>query len=72
MNQGPKNHVAADAGKTVKVGDHHSHPHPECGPMPLQAGTKTKESYHESAKVLRYESLNVIIFRAFNLSCFRD
>ena len=27
---------------------------------------------HESTKIRRHESLKVVLFRAFNLSCFRD
>ena len=27
---------------------------------------------HKSTKIQRHESLNVVLFRAFNLSCFRD
>ena len=27
---------------------------------------------HESTKIRRHKSLNVVLFRAFNLSCFRD
>ena len=27
---------------------------------------------HESTKIRRHESRNVVLFRAFNLSCFRD
>jgi hypothetical protein len=36
MNQGPKNHVAADPGKTVKVGVLHSHRYPDRGPEPTE------------------------------------
>jgi hypothetical protein len=31
-----------------------------------------KKIDHESTKIRRHESQNVILFRAFNLSCFRD
>ena len=31
-----------------------------------------KKIDHESTKIRRHESLNVVLFRAFNLSCFRD
>ncbi len=31
-----------------------------------------KKNDHESTKIRRHESLNVVLFRAFNLSCFRD
>ena len=33
---------------------------------------KIKKIDHESTKIRRHESLNVVLFRAFNLSCFRD
>ena len=31
-----------------------------------------KKIDHESTKIRRHESLNVVLFRAFNFSCFRD
>jgi hypothetical protein len=31
-----------------------------------------KKIDHESTKIRRHESLNVVLFRVFNLSCFRD
>ncbi len=31
-----------------------------------------KKIDHESTKIQRHESLNVVLFRVFNLSCFRD
>jgi hypothetical protein len=31
-----------------------------------------KKIDHESTKKRRHESLNVVLFRTFNLSCFRD
>jgi len=37
-----------------------------------QTGLKIKKIDHESTKIQRHESLNVVLFRAFNLSCFRD
>ncbi len=31
-----------------------------------------KKIDHESTKIRRYESLKFVLFRVFNLSCFRD
>ena len=31
-----------------------------------------KKIDHESTKIRRHENLDVVLFRAFNLSCFRD
>ena len=36
-----------------------------------QTGLKIKID-HESTKIRRHESLNVVLFRVFSLSCFRD
>jgi len=39
-------------------------------PNPDKPEQNKEKTYHESTKVRRHESLNVILFRAFNLSCF--
>ena len=40
-------------------------------PNPDKPEQKNK-NYHENTKVRKHEKLNVFLFRAFNLSCFRD
>ena len=39
---------------------------------PRHPSLNIKKIDHESTKIRRHESLNLVLFRAFNLSCFRD
>ncbi len=37
-----------------------------------EANKFKEKNNHESTKIRKHERVNIVLFRAFNLSCFRD
>jgi hypothetical protein len=60
---------AIDIFKIYTVSIDLSRPKPD---KPEPKRFEDKKIDHESTKIRRHESLKAVLFRAFNLSCFRD